>query len=203
VTATAARPASHAESPRSLPPRVSPYDVQQIRRTEPDGIRLLDVRTASEYSTCRIPSAVNVPLDRLPRYRDQLASCEETVVVVCQMGSRAEQAHGMLTAAGMPRVHVLEGGMVAWQQAAGEVERGEPRWALERQVRLVAGSIVLGGVLASTRFPAAKWLSAAIGGGLAFAALSNTCMLGSLLARLPYNRGRRRHVEHAVSALTA
>jgi hypothetical protein len=29
----------------------------------------------------------------------------------------------------------------------------------------------------------------AIGAGLAFAALTNTCAMGMLLARLPYNRG--------------
>ena len=197
MTATAT-----SDQTRELPPRVSPAHVQALRRAEDDDVWVLDVRTAGEYLTCRIPSALNVPLDQLRRYRDELASVTDTVVLVCQMGSRAEQAQRLLTEAGMPRAHVLEGGMVAWQQAEGDVEHGEPRWALERQVRLVAGSIVLGGILASTRFPQAKWLSGAIGGGLTFAAVSNTCMMGNLLARLPYTRGSRRDVERAVSALT-
>ena len=188
---------------RDLPPRVSPAHVQALRQAEADDVWVLDVRTAGEYLTCRIPSALNVPLDQLPRYRDELASVTDTVVLVCQMGSRAEQAHRLLTEAGMSRVHVLDGGMVAWQQADGEVEQGEPRWALERQVRLVAGSLVLSGILASIRFPQAKWLSGAIGGGLTFAALSNTCMMGNLLSKLPYNRGSRRDVERAVSALAS
>lgn len=200
---TAARPAPTPEPPRPLPRRVSAIEVQEIRRADADRVRLLDVRTASEYATCRIPSSVNVPLDQLRRYREHLSGLSETVVLICQTGGRAEQACRLLTEADMPRLHVLEGGMVAWQQAGGEVEQGEPRWALERQVRLVAGSLVLGGVLASTRIPAAKWVSGAVGGGLTFAALSNTCMMGNLLSRLPYNRGSRRDVERAVSTLTA
>lgn len=187
---------------RELPPRMSPAQVQALRQAGGGDVRVLDVRTAGEYLTCRIPSALNVPLDQLPRYRDELASVTDPVVLVCQLGSRAEQAQRLLTEAGMPRASVLEGGMVAWQQSAGDVEQGEPRWALERQVRLVAGSLVLGGILASTVFPPAKWLSGAVGAGLTFAALSNTCMMGNLLGKLPYNRGSRRDVERAVSALT-
>lgn len=188
---------------RPLPPRVSPAELQVHLRADPGGIRLLDVRTAGEYLTCRIPAALNVPLDHLPRYRDEVSGCPCPVVLVCQLGSRAEQAQRLLTEAGHPQAHVLDGGMVAWQQAAGEVEHGEPRWALERQVRLVAGSIVLAGVLGSVRIPQLKWMSGAIGAGLTFAALSNTCMMGMLLSKLPYNRGSRRDVELAVSALAA
>jgi rhodanese-related sulfurtransferase len=186
-----------------LPPRLSPVDLQGILRSADVGVRLLDVRTAGEYLTCRIPTALNVPLDQLPRYRDEISSCPDVVVLVCQQGPRAEQAQRLLNEAGHRRAHVLEGGMVAWQQVAGEVEQGEPRWALERQVRLVAGSIVLTGILGSMRVPQLKWLSGAIGAGLTFAALSNTCLMGTLLGKLPYNRGSRRDVELAVSALAA
>ncbi len=85
-------------------------------------------------------------------------------------------------------MHVLDGGVNAWTAVGGDVVRGQAKWALERQVRLVAGSIVLAGVLASTRVPAAKWAAGFVGGGLTFAALSNTCAMGNLLGRLPYNR---------------
>jgi hypothetical protein len=86
-------------------------------------------------------------------------------------------------------VELLEVGMQAWQAVGGEVNVGKPRWALERQVRLVAGSIVLASILASLRVPKARFLAGAIGGGLTFAALSNTCAMGSLLMKLPYNAG--------------
>lgn len=55
-------------------------------------------------------------------------------------------------------------------------------------MRLVAGSIVLAGVLSSTLAPWAKWVSAGIGAGLAGAAVTNSCAMGMLLSKLPYNR---------------
>ena len=50
--------------------------------------------------------------------------------------------------------------------------------------------MVVTGILGSIAVPKLKWLAAAMGGGLAAAALTNTCALGMLLSRLPYNRGR-------------
>jgi hypothetical protein len=52
----------------------------------------------------------------------------------------------------------------------------------------VAGAIVLLSVLLSIWVPASKWVAAAVGAGLTFAALSNTCTMGMLLSRLPYNK---------------
>jgi hypothetical protein len=62
-------------------------------------------------------------------------------------------------------------------------------WELERQVRLVAGSIVLSSVVGSVAVPRLKWLAAAIGAGLTYAAVSNTCAMATALSKLPYNRG--------------
>ncbi len=195
MTTTATRPVNAA---RPTAGEVSPSRVQAL----PEGsFQLLDVRTAGEFRTCHIPGAVNVPLDQIAGHRERLARTEGPLVVVCQAGSRAAKASQQLTAAGKRDVQVLGGGMIAWQQAEGDVQRGEPTWALERQVRLVAGTLVMAGVLTSTRVPRAKWLSAAVGGGLTFAAVSNTCMMGNVLSKLPYNRGSRADVERAVETL--
>ncbi len=79
--------------------------------------------------------------------------------------------------------------MLAWQAAGAPTNLGRPRWDLERQVRLVAGSIVLASILASVLVPGLKWVAGLIGAGLTVAALTNTCAMGMLLAKLPYNRG--------------
>ena len=79
--------------------------------------------------------------------------------------------------------------MGAWQVAGGEVVKGEEKWDLERQVRAVAGGMVFASVLASIKFPKARFLAGGIGAGLLGAALTNTCTMGMLLAKLPYNRG--------------
>lgn len=148
----------------------------------------LDVRTASEYETEHIPGSRHVPLDQLGSLRAELAQLPG-VVVLCQSGGRARQAARELAAAGASGVRVLDGGIGAWVAAGGDTNHGRQRWALERQVRLVAGSLVLAGVLGSVAVPRLKWLAGGVGAGLTFAAVTDTCAMGNLLGRLPYNRG--------------
>ncbi|MDQ7903702.1 rhodanese-like domain-containing protein [Phytohabitans sp. ZYX-F-186] len=164
--------------------------------------RILDVRTPSEFETSHIPGAYNVPLDLLREHRAELLEhLDEEVVLVCRSGARASQAERALAEAGLPNLRVLDGGMLAWQATGAPVKRGRPRWDLERQVRLVAGTIVLASVLASVVVPGAKWVAGLIGTGLATAALTNTCAMGMLLAKLPYNRGGRCDLDGIVGQL--
>ncbi|SCL71118.1 Rhodanese-related sulfurtransferase [Micromonospora citrea] len=152
--------------------------------------RLLDVRTPGEFETSHIPGSYNVPLDLLKEHREELLRhLDEDVVLICRSGARATQAEQTLAGAGLPNLKVLKGGIMAWQAAHAPISQGRPRWDLERQVRLVAGSIVLVSILASVFVPGLKWVAAFIGAGLTFAALTNTCAMGMLLGKLPYNRG--------------
>jgi rhodanese-related sulfurtransferase len=152
--------------------------------------RLLDVRTPAEFETVHIRGAYNVPLDLLRDHRDEIVDhLDDDVVVVCRSGQRAGQAEQTLRAAGLANVHVLAGGITAWEANGFAVNRGAQRWDLERQVRLVAGSVVLTSLLGSIAVPRLKWLAAGMGGGLTVAALTNSCAMGMLLSRVPYNRG--------------
>lgn len=45
------------------------------------------------------------------------------------------------------------------------------------------------------------WVAAAIGGGLTVAALSNTCAMGMMLSKLPYNRGATCDAQTVVAQL--
>jgi len=154
------------------------------------GPRVLDVRTPGEFDSAHIPGAYNVPLDLLREHRAELRThLDDQIVLVCRSGARATQAGQTLAEAGLPNVKILAGGMLAWQATDAPVNRVRPRWDLERQVRLVAGTIVLAGVAGSLLLPGLQWVAAALGAGLAFAALTNTCAMGMLLAKLPYNRG--------------
>ncbi|WP_127783857.1 rhodanese-like domain-containing protein [Rhodococcus sp. X156] len=156
---------------------------------------LIDVRTPAEFEAGHVPGALNVPLDELKASLDELCSVlahHDEVVLVCRSGARAGQALQALQAGGLSSPTVLTGGMVSWEQAGGAVNRGRQSWELERQVRLAAGALVLTGILGSTVVPRAKWLSGFVGGGLVFAAVSNTCAMGMALARMPWNtRGAR------------
>jgi rhodanese-related sulfurtransferase len=154
------------------------------------GPRVLDVRTPGEFDSAHIPGAYNVPLDLLREHRAELrAHLDDQIVLVCRSGARAAQAGQTLAEAGLPNVRILDGGMLAWQATDAPVNRVRLRWDLERQVRLVAGSIVLASVLGSLLLPGLQWIAAALGAGLAVAALTSTCAMGMLLAKLPYNRG--------------
>jgi rhodanese-related sulfurtransferase len=152
--------------------------------------RVLDVRTPGEFETAHIAGAYNVPLDLLREHRDEIVKhLDQDVVLVCRSGRRAAQAEETLRTAGLDNVHILDGGITAWEAKGFAVNRGPQRWDLERQVRLVAGSIVLTSILGSLAAPKLKWLAAGIGAGLARAALTNTCAMGMALSTLPYNRG--------------
>ena len=152
--------------------------------------RVIDVRTAGEFETVHLPGAYNVPLDLLRELRDEIvAHVDQDVVLVCRSGQRATQAEETLRHTGLTNVHILEGGVTAWEAKGFVVNRHAQRWDLERQVRLVAGLIVALSVVASIVVPGVEWLAFAIGAGLTVAALTNTCAMGMLLARLPYNRG--------------
>jgi len=108
----------------------------------------------------------------------------------------------ILAARGVDNVHVFAGGMNAWDDGRRPVTTGRQRWAMERQVRLVAGSAELASVLASTRLGPMKYLAAGVGAGLTYSALSNTCTMATLLALLPYNRSGGSDPEIAVRRLT-
>ena len=73
--------------------------------------------------------------------------------------------------------------------AAGlPVVRGKKAISLERQVRIAAGSLVLVGAIGSLWFSPLIWLSAFIGAGLVFAGVTDTCGMGLILARMPWNQ---------------
>lgn len=166
--------------------------------------RILDVRTAAEFETAHIDGSVNVPLDLLrdhgSRVAGQLDDSRE-LVLVCRSGQRATQAQQLLRRQGVDRGSVLENGIAQWEALGFDVRRGQQRWELERQVRLVAGSIVLSAVVGSVAVPKLKWVAAAIGGGLTYAALSDTCAMGTALSKLPYNRGPSTDPETVLSRL--
>jgi rhodanese-related sulfurtransferase len=172
-------------------------------RRDGTDITVLDVRSPGEFGGTHIPGSYNVPLDTLGEHAAQIQRhVEHPVVLVCRSGMRASQAEQKLAAAGMSNVFVLEGGMVAWERSGGEVNRGKARWDIERQVRLVAGSLVFVFVIASIWVPALRYLAGAMGLGLAVAALANSCVMGALLAKLPYNRAGSCDVNAVIDQLT-
>jgi len=172
-------------------PRTDNVNVQQVREllAADPLVRIIDVRTGGEFETMHIPGSFNIPLDTLDEHAKDLADLEHPIVLVCQSGARASKAHGALTGHGKDRLHLLDGGISAWEAAGADVVRGSSdTWAMDRQVRLAAGSLALAGILASVALPKAKWIAGGVAGGLVFSAVSNTCAMATVLGKLPYNR---------------
>jgi rhodanese-related sulfurtransferase len=168
-----------------------------------DAPRILDVRTPAEFETAHIPGSWNVPLDLLRGHRHELARhLGDDAVLVCRSGARAAQAEQVLDQAGRSGLRVLDGGMNSWEQAGAPVDRGRQTWDLERQVRLVAGSIVAASIAGSTLRPRLKWVAGAIGTGLVVAAITDTCTMGMVLAKMPWNRTAANDLDAILRALS-
>ncbi len=158
---------------------------QLAERCESGPVTLLDVRTPAEFQEVHAPQAKSVPLDRLdPAAFDKSAS----LFVICRSGGRGQKACEKLRAAGLNATNV-EGGTLAWEQAGLPVVRGRKTMSLERQVRIVAGGIAgTGAILALVIHPWFAGLPAFIGAGLVFAGVTDTCGMGMVLARMPWNQ---------------
>jgi rhodanese-related sulfurtransferase len=149
-------------------------DIETWKEWQAAGSRaqLVDVRSATEFATAHLPGAINIPLEQI-ELRTADLEVNTPVVLVCQGGTRARLASALLANSGRDLV-VLEGGTGAW-----------------RQVRLIAGLLVVTGVLLAV-VTSHWWLivPAFVGSGLVFAGCSGLCPLGEMLARLPWNRPR-------------
>lgn len=152
-------------------------------------VDLIDVRTPVEYREVHVAFARNVPLDQLKPSEVTAGRNGDPLYVICRSGGRGKQACEKIAAAGFSNVVNVEGGTQAWDLAGLPVVRGKKAMSLERQVRIVAGSLVLtGAVLGFFVHPYWIGLSAFVGAGLIFAGVTDTCGMGMLLARMPWNR---------------
>jgi len=170
---------------------ITPKEVEDLRRRGRT-VELIDVRTPVEYREVHVEAARSVPLDRLDPgavMESRNGSKAEPLYVICRSGSRGRQACEAFHAAGFADVINVEGGTLAWEQAGLPVVRGKKAMSLERQVRIAAGSlVVLGTALGAFVHPAFLGLSAFVGTGLVFAGVTDTCGMGMMLARMPWNR---------------
>jgi rhodanese-related sulfurtransferase len=171
---------------------IAPSDLAELCK---DGkqIDLIDVRTPVEYAELHAVPARNVPLDQLnpaALMQARRGAADEPLYMICRSGGRGQQACEKFLRAGYANVVNVEGGTLAWDSCGLPVVKGKKAISLERQVRIAAGSLVcLGALLSWLVHPAFIALSAFVGAGLVFAGITDTCGMGLLLARMPWNRG--------------
>ncbi|MCL2348722.1 MAG: DUF2892 domain-containing protein [Planctomycetaceae bacterium] len=151
-------------------------------------IVLIDVRTPIEFREVHATVAHNIPLNTLKPETLAAKYGKETIYMICRGGVRGSQACEQMLIAGFENVVNVEGGTAAWEAAGLPVVRGHGVISLERQVRIAAGLFVLLGTLLGF-FIHPYWLivPAFVGAGLVFAGITNTCGMGMLLAKMPWN----------------
>jgi rhodanese-related sulfurtransferase len=172
-------------------PTITPKQLAELCQgnSQPD---LIDVRTPVEFREVHVEVARNVPLDRLDPValmQSRRGSQDEPLYLICRSGKRGRQACAKFLAAGFTNVVNVEGGTLACVESGLPVVRGMKAISLERQVRIASGLLVLlGALLGWFVHPAFIGLSAFVGAGLVFAGVTDTCGMGMLLARMPWNQ---------------
>ncbi len=125
---------------------ISPVELQKILATQPSA-SVVDVRTPVEFAEIHVPQAQSIPLDELKPQSLALPK-DQPVYLLCRSGQRATKAAEKFAREGYTQPIVVEGGTLAWIDANLPVARSAVKvMSLERQVRIVAGSLVFIGVL--------------------------------------------------------
>ena len=170
---------------------ITPAQLAELSRSG-KSIELIDVRTPVEFREVHLDIARNAPLDQLNPTRLMQARSSpatEPLYVICRSGGRSQQACDQFEQAGFTNIINVEGGTLACIAAGLPVVRGHKAMSLERQVRIAAGSLVLLGVGLGFGCHAGFFgLAAFVGAGLVFAGITDTCGMGMILAKMPWNQ---------------
>lgn len=154
-------------------------------------IDLIDVRTPAEFQSLHVTIARNQPLDQLdPKaIQSKGGASSEPLYVVCRSGSRSKQACEKFLASGITNIVNVEGGTLACKSAGVPVVTGRKSIPLNCQVQIITGSaVIIGSALAIWGHPLWAWIPGVMGAGLLFSGLTDTCVMGSCLAKMPWNQ---------------
>ncbi len=166
--------------------KLSPQDVAaRLKRGE---IRLVDIRNPDERAREHIEGSLAAPIGSLSSAGLKI-DAGDAVVFHCKSGMRTDQNCELLSASVAGDAFILEGGIDGWKRAGlpTRANRSAPL-ELNRQVQMVAGLLILLGVifgaLVHPRITACRPLSA----GLFFAGASGWCGMAHVLKIMPWNR---------------
>jgi len=172
--------------------RIHPLDLMNVKKAD---TCVVDVRTPAEVNAASLPDSLQIPLHELTPQTLQAAiknngKDASKIYLLCQAGRRAKMAAEQLVGHINAELYIIDGGMNAIQQAQIlVVKTGKQVMSLERQVRIAAGFLVfMGVVLGSTVNTIFYGLSGFVGAGLVFAGITDTCMMGMLIVRMPWNK---------------
>jgi rhodanese-related sulfurtransferase len=157
------------------------------------GAVLIDVRTHAEFEGQHIPGSKCIPLDQLSReiVAEHQKHPDEPIYIICRSGNRSAMAVRKLMESDFQKALSVSGGILAWQESGYPVKVGERKViALDRQVRITAGALAaLGTLLGLFVNPWFLIIPLGVGCGLTFSGITDTCAMGAILAKMPWNKG--------------
>lgn len=107
-------------------PQITAPDLADLRKQEPEGVTVLDVREEAEFSSGAIEGAICIPLGKLKSRTSELDPAKLTVVH-CKGGYRSSIATSILRGAGFREIANLMGGFDAWKGAGLPVSLSAPQ----------------------------------------------------------------------------
>ena len=159
---------------------------------------LIDVRERDEFAAEQVPGAELCPLSTFDpsSIARQGANAGKKILLMCRSGGRSINALARLKSVAAVDAYSVSGGITAWKNAGYDVKRLQKApISIMRQVQIVAGTMVLTGIiLGEFVSPWFRLLAAFFGAGLVFAGVSGTCGLAAVLSLMPWNRAVMRCV---------
>lgn len=180
-----------------MPQSTSHITVTEFLSLRDKGVRsnIIDVRTPAETQTEYLEGSEHLPLQdiSLQSFNSLLEENkwdkQSSVYFLCGTGIRAKKAIELLASSTEYPLVIIKGGISELKNQGLALKQGESSViSLERQVRITAGLFVLTGVILGTFVqPAYYGISAFVGLGLIFAGLTDSCAMGTILAKSPWN----------------
>ncbi len=151
--------------------------LEQAQREVGEGTKLIDIREPNEWEEAHIEAAAHVPQGELVERIDELApNASERLLLHCRTDNRSSRMAQILAGLGYDNVGVVEGGIVAWEQAGLPIRSDSgltreqrnrysrhtllPEVGVEGQLRLLRSKVLLLGA-GGLGAPTALYLAAA------------------------------------------
>ena len=169
--------------------KISPQDAKALIDK---GAVLVDVRESDERARLSIAGSEHLPLSKLDTAKPRPARNAEIVVFHCKSGNRTNVNAARLAEKTPCEAYIMEGGIDAWTAAGLPTVTAERKAPIEiiRQVMIVAGALVLLGVVLGTSVtPEWFYLAAFVGAGLMFSGITGYCLMAYILRHMPWNKG--------------
>ena len=174
---------------------IAASEFKQQKQSPDATLQIIDVRTLAEVESESLADCAHFPLQDLnsaavkAHLEQQSHDPSQPVYLLCASGQRAARAAEQLRGDLSHQLVIVEGGINALKQLGIGLTKGTGNViSLERQVRIAAGSLVVIGVILGTAVnPGFCGLSAFVGAGLVFAGVTDSCGMGMVLARMPWN----------------